>query len=90
MTDNQLHEGIIASKVVYRSSVMPMNFSGKNLRGQSFKGKNLTGANFSHADIQCADFSKAILTDANFSHANAGVLEGLANSSQDEAQILLV
>jgi uncharacterized protein YjbI with pentapeptide repeats len=52
---------------------MPLNFSGKNLRGCSFRGQNLTGADFSHADIRGVDFSNAILLNANFSHAQAGV-----------------
>ncbi|MCC5622225.1 pentapeptide repeat-containing protein [Nostoc sp. CHAB 5715] len=52
---------------------MPLDFSGKNLRGRSFKGQNLKGANFIGADIRSTDFTDANLTLANFSHAKAGL-----------------
>ena len=53
--------------------VMPLDFSGQNLRGRSFKGQHLTGANFSCADIRSADFTGANLKSADFSHAKAGL-----------------
>lgn len=54
---------------------MAINFSGKDLRGQSFRGKNLKGANFSNADIRGVDFTNTNLTEANFSNARGDVGE---------------
>jgi uncharacterized protein YjbI with pentapeptide repeats len=42
--------------------VIPLDFSGQNLRGRSFKRQNLEGANFSYADIRSTNFTGATLT----------------------------
>lgn len=54
-------------------SATRLDFSKKDLQGQSFRGQTLTGANFSHADIRGADFTDAKLIGANFTHARAGL-----------------
>jgi uncharacterized protein YjbI with pentapeptide repeats len=52
---------------------MPLDFSGRNLRGQNFRGQDLSGANFSNADIRGANFTNASLRGANFTGARAGI-----------------
>jgi uncharacterized protein YjbI with pentapeptide repeats len=52
---------------------MPLNFTGKDLRGRSFRGVNLAGTDFSGADIRGSNFSNTTLIGANFSGAKAGL-----------------
>lgn len=52
---------------------MPLDFSGRNLRGRNFKGQDLTGANFSYADIRGTNFANAVLQGSNFTRAKAGL-----------------
>jgi hypothetical protein len=50
-----------------------MDYSNKNLQGQSFKGQNLQNAKFCEADIRGVDFSFANLENADFSKAKTGL-----------------
>jgi hypothetical protein len=50
-----------------------MEYSGKNLQGQSFEGANLQNVNFSGSDLRGADFSDANLKGADFSKSKTGM-----------------
>lgn len=50
-----------------------MDYSGKNLQGQSFKDQNLQNANFSETDLRGTDFSNTNLENADFSKVKTGL-----------------
>lgn len=50
-----------------------MNYSGKDIRGQSFKDDNFEGIKFTGTDIRGTNFQRANLQGANFSGAKAGL-----------------